>query len=127
MSDFWRGKRVLVTGATGVVGGWVTRRLLGEGAHVVALVRDRDERTMLYRSGDHRRCAVVAGQLEDYRAVERAVNEHEVDTLIHLAAQPIVGAAQRAPLATFEANVRGTYHVLEACRVHAALVRRVVV
>jgi CDP-glucose 4,6-dehydratase len=127
VSGFWRDKRVLVTGATGLVGGWVARRLLAEGAHVVALVRDPDERTMFYRSGDSRRCAIVAARLEEYAAVERAVNEHEVDTVVHLAAQAIVGAAQRAPLATFEANVRGTCHVLEAGRVHARLVRRLVV
>src|SRR5207249_2645277 len=97
------------------------------GAQVVALVRDRDERTELYRSGDHARCAIVSGQLESYRTVERAVNEHEVDSVIHLAAQPIVGAANRSPLPTFESNIRGTYNLLEACRVHSGLVRRVVV
>jgi CDP-glucose 4,6-dehydratase len=127
MSGFWRDKRVLVTGVTGVVGGWVARRLIGQGAHVVALLRGPDERTMFYRSGDARRCAIVAGRLEDYRAVERAANEHEVDTVIHLGAQAIVGAAQRAPLPTIEANVLGTCHVLEAARVHSSLVRRVVV
>jgi CDP-glucose 4,6-dehydratase len=127
MAGAWGERRVLVTGATGVVGGWVARRLIEGGAHVVALVRDRDERTMFYRSGDHRRCAIVSGQLEDYPTVERGINEHEVDTVVHLAAQPIVGAAQRSPLPTFEANVRGTYNLLEACRVHAGLVQRVVV
>ncbi|HEY3109328.1 MAG TPA: NAD-dependent epimerase/dehydratase family protein [Chloroflexota bacterium] len=127
MKGSWTDRRVLVTGATGVVGGWVVRRLLDAGAHVVALVRDHDERTDFYRSGAHRRCAIVTGQLEDYPTVERAVNEHEIDTVIHLAAQPIVGAAQRSPLPTFEANVRGTYNLLEACRVHGGLVERVVV
>ena len=127
MSTQWNGRRVFVTGATGVVGAWVARRLLDAGADVVALVRDRDERTEFYRSGDYRRCAIVDGQLEDYATVERGINEQEVDTVIHLAAQPIVGAALRSPLGTFEANVRGTYNLLEACRVHAALVKRVVV
>jgi CDP-glucose 4,6-dehydratase len=124
---FWPGKRVLVTGATGLVGGWVVRALLAEGAHVVALVRDPDRRSDFYRSGADRRAAIVAGQVEEYATLTRAIVEHEVDTVVHLAAQPIVGAAQRAPLATLETNVRGTYNLLEACRVHADLVRRVAI
>ena len=59
--------------------------------------------------------------------MRRAINEYEVDTVFHLAAQAIVGAALRDPLPTFEANIRGTYHVLEAARVHAGLVKSVVI
>jgi CDP-glucose 4,6-dehydratase len=70
---------------------------------------------------------VINGALEDYPTVERAIVGHEVDTVFHLGAQTIVGTAQRSPLATFESNIRGTYHVLEACRMHTGLVRSVVV
>jgi CDP-glucose 4,6-dehydratase len=73
------------------------------------------------------RTTVVNGRLEDYATLERAINEHEVDTVFHLGAQPIVTTALRNPLPTFEANVRGTYNLLEACRVHRSLVGRVVV
>jgi CDP-glucose 4,6-dehydratase len=65
--------------------------------------------------------------VEDFATLERAINEHEIETVFHLAAQPIVGVAHRSPLQTFEANIRGTYNLLEACRQHAALVRRVVI
>lgn len=123
----WSSRRVLVTGATGFVGSWLVKALLERQAHVVALVRDLDHHSELVRSGAIRQVTVVNGCLEDYSAVERAVNEHEVDTVIHLAAQAIVGAALRNPLPTFEANIRGTYHVLEACRVHASLVKAVVI
>lgn len=119
--------RVLVTGATGLVGSWLCRRLLAQGAHVVALVRDWDPQSEFIRSGDVRRCAVVSGALEDFPTLARAVAEHEVDTVVHLGAQAIVGTALRSPLATFEANIRGTWNLLEACRVHRDLVRRVVV
>ena len=123
----WAGRRVFVTGATGVVGANLVRRLADDGAYVVALVRDWDTQSDLIRSGTVARCAVVSGALEDYGALERALNEHEVDTVFHLGAQTIVGTALRNPLPTFEANIRGTYHLLEACRVHRAMVRRVVV
>jgi CDP-glucose 4,6-dehydratase len=123
----WSGERVLVTGATGMVGSWLVRHLLRLGAYVVVLVRDLDPQTELVRSGDINRCTVVNGKLEDYWALERAINEHEISTVFHIGAQAIVGAALRSPLPTFEANIRGSYNLLEACRLHAAQVRRVVV
>lgn len=123
----WQKHRVFVTGATGIVGSWLVKRLLHERAYVVTLVRDWDPQTELIRSGDIRRTSVISGALEDYGTVERAINEHEIDTVFHLGAQTIVGTALRSPLATFESNIRGTYNLLEACRVHSSLVKRVVV
>jgi len=123
----WREHRVLVTGATGMVGSWLVRRLLGEGAFVVAFIRDWDPNSELIRSGDVYATTVVNGQLESFGDVERAINEHEVDTVFHLGAQTLVGPAYRSPLPTFESNIRGTYNLLEACRQHRGLVQRVVV
>jgi CDP-glucose 4,6-dehydratase len=123
----WGKRRVFVTGATGIVGSWLVKRLLEHGAYVVALVRDSDPQSELIRSGNIGQTSVVNGCLEDYATLERAINEHEVDTVFHLGAQPIVTTALRNPLPTFEANIRGTYNLLEACRVHRALVQRVVV
>ena len=120
-------RKVLVTGATGLVGSWLCRRLLDDGAQVVALVRDWDPQSEFIRSGDIRRCTVVSGCLEDYATVVRAIAEHGTDTVFHLGAQAIVGTALVSPLATFEANIRGTYNLLEACRVHRDLVQRLVV
>jgi CDP-glucose 4,6-dehydratase len=98
-----------------------------EGAHVVALVLDADHGSELFSSGRVDRLTTVSGRLEEYRDLERAVVVHEVDSVIHLGAQTLVGAALRAPLLTLEANVRGTYNLLEVCRRHADLVRRIVV
>jgi CDP-glucose 4,6-dehydratase len=123
----WTGRRVFVTGATGIVGSWLVKRLLDARAHVVVLVRDWDPQSELVRSGDIMRTAVVNGHLEEYATLERAINEHEVETVFHLGAQPIVTTALRNPLPTFEANIRGSYNLLEACRVHRSLVGRVVV
>jgi CDP-glucose 4,6-dehydratase len=123
--DFWRGRRVFVTGATGLVGSWLVKDLLEVEATVVALVRDPDPQSEFFRSGDDVRTSIVQGTLEDFSTIERALNEHEIDTVMHLAAQPIVSIAHRNPLQTFESNIRGTYHVVEACRRFA--IKRVVI
>ncbi len=127
MKGAWARRRVLVTGATGMVGSWLVKELLARGAQVVSFVLDADPQSELLRSGDIRRTTVVHGRLEELRDVERAINGRETDTVFHLGAQTIVGTAHRDPLPTFETNVRGTYNVLEACRLHAKLVKRVVV
>ena len=127
VKDFWDGRGVFVTGATGIIGSWLIKELLAQRAKVVALVRDADPQSELYRGGDIRRVTVVNGALEDLWTLERAINEQEVDTVFHLGAQTIVGTAHRFPLPTFEANIRGTYNLLEACRLHGDSVRRVVI
>jgi CDP-glucose 4,6-dehydratase len=126
-TKFWTGRTVLVTGATGLIGSWLVKELHSRGARVVAFVLDADPHSELVRSGDLARCHVVNGDLADFAALERAVNLHETDTVFHLGAQTLVEVAHRYPLATFEANLRGTYNLLEACRIHAGIVKRVVV
>jgi CDP-glucose 4,6-dehydratase len=125
--EFWSTKRVLVTGATGMVGAWLTRWLVDAGSHTVAFVSDADPQSELMRSGYINRVAVMNGRLENYEDVERAINNQEVDSIIHLGAQPIVGAADRSPRHTFESNIQGTWNVLDAARVLGGLVERVVV
>ncbi len=122
----WGRSTALVTGATGMVGSWLVRELLARGTRVVALIHDADPQSELIRSGDAARVSVVNGSLEDAGSVERAINEHEVDTVFHLGAQTIVGTALRSPVPTFEANLRGSYLLLDACRHHRRLVERVV-
>jgi CDP-glucose 4,6-dehydratase len=126
-ADFWRGQRVLVTGATGMIGSWLVKELLALGASVLVLVRDADPQSELIRSDDVRKTMVIQGSLEDFWTLERAINANEIETVFHLGAQTIVGTAHRFPLPTFEANIRGTYNLLEACRLHNDLVKRVIV
>jgi len=127
MENSWSDRSVLVTGATGMIGSSVVAELLKMGSNVVCLVLDADPRSELLRSGNINKTAVVNGDLKDFWTVERAVNEHEVDTIIHLGAQTIVGTAQRFPLSTLETNIRGTYNVLESARLHSDIVKRIVV
>jgi CDP-glucose 4,6-dehydratase len=123
----WSQRRVLVTGATGIIGSWLVKELLRREAQVLALVLEDEPGSELCRSGDIDRVSVVHGALEDYPVLDGSLGEHGIDTVFHLGAQTIVGAAYRAPLPTFESNIRGTYNLLEACRVHADTVRSVVI
>ena len=114
--DFWRDRPTFVTGATGLVGGWLVKSLVAAGADVVCLVRDWIPDCELVRSGHLDRVKIVRGDITDQETLERALGEHEIDTVIHLAAQTIVGIANRNPVSTFEANIAGTWRLLEACR-----------
>ncbi len=125
--SYWRDKRVLVTGATGIVGSWLIKELLNRRAFVAALVLDSDPQSELFRSGDIHRVAVVNGRLEEIADIERAINVYEIETVMHLGAQTIVPVAHRNPVATFETNIRGTYHLLEACRRQSSLIRQVLI
>src|SRR5918912_1703204 len=113
---FWQDRRVFVTGCTGLVGAETVRALLERGAHVVGLMRDRVPGSELFRGGLAGRIDVVRGAVEDAAFLERALAEYEIRTVIHLAAQTIVGIANRSPLSTFETNIKGTWCVLEAAR-----------
>ncbi len=114
--QFWHEKRVFVTGCTGLLGSWLTAALVEAGADVVGLIRDYVPQSQLYRSGMIDRIKVVRGELCDGDLLERTMAEYEVEIVYHLAAQTIVGIANRAPLSTFETNIRGTYLLLEAAR-----------
>jgi CDP-glucose 4,6-dehydratase len=116
MSSFWQDRPAFVTGATGLVGGWLVRRLLEAGADVVCLMRDWVPQSELVRSGLIERVKVVRGDVCDQAMLERALGEYEVNTVFHLAAQTIVGIANRNPVSTFETNIQGTWALLEACR-----------
>lgn len=116
VSSFWRDRRILVTGATGLVGGWLTRALLDGGADVVALVRDWVPESELIGGGLLGRVTVVRGDVCDQALLERMLGEYEIVTVIHLAAQTIVPIANRASISTFETNIAGTWRLLEACR-----------
>jgi CDP-glucose 4,6-dehydratase len=123
---FWLGKRVLVTGATGFIGSWLTAELIREGAEVVALVRDWLPKSHFAMLGLEKKATVVRGDLLDFELLSRVVHEYAIDSCFHLAAQSLVGVANRSPRSTFECNVRGTWTLLEACRGSEAVERVVV-
>lgn len=114
--SFWRDRPVLVTGATGLVGGWLVKHLVSAGADVVCLIRDWVPQSELVRSNDIENVKVVRGDICDQALLERTMGEFEIETVFHLAAQTIVGTANRNPISTFESNIQGTWAILEAAR-----------
>jgi len=126
MNGFWRDRPVFVTGATGLVGGWLVRHLVNAGADVVCLIRDWIPQSELVRAKLIEQVKVVRGDVRDQAVVERALGEYEVVTVFHLAAQTIVGIANRNPVSTLESNVQGTWSLLEACR-RSPAVKQIVV
>src|SRR5688500_17413056 len=125
-AQFWRDRPVFVTGASGLLGSWLVRRLLKAEADVVCLLRDWVPQSEFVQGGLLERVKIVRGDVRDQETVERALGEYEIDTVIHLAAQTIVGIANRNPISTFESNVGGTWTLLEACR-RSPAVKQIVV
>jgi CDP-glucose 4,6-dehydratase len=125
-SSFWLDRPVFVTGCAGFLGSWLTISLVDAGANVIGLIRDRVPLSQLRRSGYLDSVTVVRGDVTDYELIERALNEYEVDTVLNLAGQTIVTIANRAPLSTFETNIKGTWTVLEAARRSPTVTRLVV-
>ena len=123
----YTGRTVFITGASGIVGSWLVRSLLASGVSVVALVRDEDPRSEFVRSGDDQRVARAHGSLEDLALLERLLVQYEVEVVFHLGAQTQVRHAQQHPWGTMEANVRGTYNLLEAVRRNATRIKALVV
>ncbi|HSE51231.1 MAG TPA: GDP-mannose 4,6-dehydratase [Gemmatimonadales bacterium] len=123
----WRGRKVFVSGAAGLLGSWMAEELLRRGADVTCLIRDWVPNSRAITDGVLDRCQVVRGDLEDFAVVLRTLNEYEIDSIFHLGAQAIVGTANRSPLSTFESNIRGTWTLLEAARQCPRLIERIVV
>jgi len=126
VSTFWNNKNVFITGGTGFLGSYLVKKLVNYGANVTILVRDYIPQSNIYRGEEYKKVNVVHGTLEDYLLIERTLGEYEIDTVFHLAAQAIVGVANRNPLGTFKSNIEGTWNILEAAR-KSPLIKRVIV
>ena len=116
MNFTWRDRRVFLTGATGLIGGHLTAKLLELGADVVALTRDWAPHSLFARQDLAARVSIVGGDCTDFALLKRTLAEYEIQTVFHLAAQTLVGVANADPLTTLETNVAGTYRLLEAAR-----------
>ena len=126
VNKFWNNKNVFVTGGTGFLGSYLVKKLVNYGANVTILVRDYIPQSNIYIGEEYKKVNTVQGTLEDYLLIERILGEYEIDTVFHLAAQAIVGVANRNPLGTFKSNIEGTWNILEAAR-KSPLIKQVIV
>lgn len=124
--NYWKSKRVFVTGASGFLGSWLIRSLIEQGADVIALVRDETPRSLLFLNSDHKKITIVKGELEDYFLLERILGEYQIEVIFHIGAQTQVEIANRNPISTFETNIRGTWNLLEATK-RSPVVKKVLV
>ncbi len=116
LNDRWSRKNVFITGCTGLLGAWLAKELVNRGASVVGLVRDDVPKANFFSLGLDKLIVSVHGEIENYLLLERVLNEYEIETVFHLAAQTIVTIANNNPVSTFKANIEGTWNLLEACR-----------
>lgn len=123
----WKNKNVLVTGATGMVGSWLVKRLLREGARVTVLVLDLDPQSELIRSGNISACQVVSGDLRNRGDVSRSVFASECEFIFHLGAQTIVSHAIFDPVYTFETNMMGTWNLFDVVRASRKSIKGILV
>lgn len=126
VNKFWNNKNVFVTGGTGFLGSYLVKKLVNYGANVTILVRDYVPQSNIYIGEEYKKVNAIQGALEDYLLIERILGEYEIDTVFHLAAQAIVGVANRNPLGTFKSNIEGTWNILEAAR-KSPLIKQVIV
>jgi len=112
----WKNKNIFITGCTGLLGSWLTKSLVEKGANVTGLIRDWVPKSNLIWTGFDNKINIVRGEVENYPLLERVINEYEIEFVFHLAAQTIIGIANRNPISTFESNIKGTWNTLEACR-----------
>jgi CDP-glucose 4,6-dehydratase len=126
MNSYWRDRSVFVTGGTGLLGSWLVSQLLDAGSNVVCLVRDWVPQSELVRNRRIEQIHTVRGDITDRNLIERALGENEIEVVFHVAAQAIVGIANRNPVSTFSTNIEGTWNLLEACR-HSPKVSSIVV
>jgi CDP-glucose 4,6-dehydratase len=123
---FWKGRRVFVTGSEGFLGSWMVKDLRERGAFVVGLARENPAGAPRIQDTAAQPDIVIRGSIVDYGLLLRTLNQYEIETVLHLAAQAIAGTAFQNPLPTFDTNIRGTWQLLEACRQIPAIKRIVV-
>ena len=119
---FWQGKNVFITGINGFIGGNLAKELLRKGANVFGLIRNHSLQTFLYFESLEKEIVIINGDLTDKELMCRIISENNIDVVYHLAAQVEVGVGLKNPYLTFETNIRGTYTLLEAMRIHSDLI-----
>lgn len=124
-NNFWKDKRIFVTGGTGFIGTYLVDELVRKGAEVYCLAFEIQRDCNFVKKGLDKSTSLIYGDMRDFEMIKLSLEKYGIDTVFHLAAQPLVQIALRNPFETIKANVTGVLNVLEACRLTS--VKRLVI
>ena len=127
MNNYWKGKKVLITGINGFIGGNLAKQLSLLGADIFGLIRNKKPSTYLSYENLLSKVTLIDGELVDKDLIVRIISEEQINNVFHLAAQVEVGVGLKNPFLTFESNVRGTYSILEAIRLFPDSIESIVI
>ncbi len=127
MKNFWNNKKILITGINGFIGGNLCKKLISYGANVTGLIRNKNQKTLLFAEKLEKKVNLIQGNLENKNILRRILLEQNIEICFHLAAQVEVGIAERDPFVTWETNVRGTYSLMEAIREQRKKIKAIVI
>jgi CDP-glucose 4,6-dehydratase len=125
--NFWKNKKVLITGINGFIGSNLCKKLLSLGANVTGLLRNKNEKTLLFVEKLNKKVTLVNGNLENKNNLKRILLEQNIEICFHLAAQVEVGIAEQDPFVTWETNIKGTYCLMEAIREQKKKLKAIVI
>lgn len=112
---FWKDKKVLITGHEGFLGSWLAKTLLSFGAAIVGLDKVTN-RPISILDGLRKDLICIKGDVSNLKFVNQVVNKYKPQIIFHLAAEAIVGEANKHPIKAFKSNIEGTWNVLETSR-----------
>ena len=127
MSNYWNGKKVLITGINGFIGGNLAKKLNILGAEIYGLIRNKKPDTFISYENFKSKITLIDGELVDKDLLGRIISEENINNVFHLAAQVEVGVGLKNPFLTFESNIKGTYSLLEAIRLFPDSIESVVI
>jgi len=125
--NFWKSRNVLITGINGFVGSNLAKILIKRKAKVYGLIRNLDKTSMLFFENLDKKITLINGKLTNKDLLKRIINEENIQSIFHLAAQVEVGVARENPMSTWETNIRGTYNLLEAIRENSKKIDSIVI
>ncbi len=125
--EFWKNKKILITGASGFVGSHLVQKLLDYESQVTTFIYEVNNSSPLVQSKNIHQTQAIYGDLYDFDSVFRAVKESGVEIIFHLGAETIVETARLNPLRTMQSNVAGTWNILESARLLKDQVRSTVI
>lgn len=115
--NFYKNKKVFITGHTGFKGAWLCKMLAGVGANVTGYSLEAPTEPSLFEEAEIEKDIVsIIGDIRDFNSLKRAFDEAQPEIVFHLAAQPLVRESYKSPLYTYETNVMGTANLLECVR-----------